>query len=499
MTPSQEPVDVFLCHTGANKDFVRDLASKLEGEEIDGCPLRVFFDEWDIAPGENILTRIDEGLRSARYFVVALSPALTKAAWPTMEWQTQVYDDPNGKRGRIIPIIVEKYDAVSLEPLEIPPVLRLLRYLDFSRPERFRRAYEELLRRVKGLRPGRGVHSAVESATAVGLLTGPEAADPVDEVLLANLFPVTRLPAFVFSDKTTATGYGPAWRAMSGPLRIPFILHNERLYTFIPPDAPENPFPSFLTGEDPRREPTVEWMKQQHHAMHIVWMCNDALKERCYSLKINTAPKDRKQFFVPSFDGKPRHFTWGSGKPVTLAKVSTTGQSPLGIHRSARMRFMMLGEKPHLLIEPGYFFTTDGVTALEGRQVGVLSVKWGGREGNDVVFRQTMMWARLLAVGTPTIELPVGGKEVIAVSPIPIHARASLGVADDGGNIERLLAGEMSGEMSVDGDDDLDAAATALDEGSLSEADETRGTDEAGLTDVADLDADREDETEVDQ
>src|SRR6185503_8999548 len=139
----------------------------------------------------------------------------------------------------------------------------------------------------------------------------------------------------------------------------------------------------FFTGEDPRREPTIEWIKQEVHRAHIVWLCNDALKERCYGLKIRTSPKDRKQFFVPSFDEKPRLFTWGSGKAVTLAKVSKTGESPLGIHRSARMRFILLGDTPHLLIEPGYFFTSDGVTPLEGRQVGILSVKWGGREGND--------------------------------------------------------------------------------------------------------------------
>jgi hypothetical protein len=129
-----ESFDIFLCHSGSNKDFIRELATALEAEQIDGRSVRVFFDEWDIAPGENILTRIEDGLRGARLVAVALSPALTCASWPTMEWQSQVYDDPHGKRARIIPLIIEKFDPQTMEPLDIPLPLRLLRYLDFSRP-----------------------------------------------------------------------------------------------------------------------------------------------------------------------------------------------------------------------------------------------------------------------------------------------------------------------------------------------------------------------------
>src|SRR5689334_18062483 len=102
MATNPEVVDLFLCHTGANKDWVRDLATRLESETVDARPLRVFFDEWDIAPGENILARIEDGLRRSQFIAVALSPSLVRAAWPTLEWQTQVYDDPTGKRGRII-------------------------------------------------------------------------------------------------------------------------------------------------------------------------------------------------------------------------------------------------------------------------------------------------------------------------------------------------------------------------------------------------------------
>jgi hypothetical protein len=490
MSTPTEIIDVFLCHTGANKDWVRELAERLEMEQVDGRPLRVFFDEWDIAPGENILTRIEEGLRRARFVAVVLSPALTRASWPTLEWQSQVYDDPHGKRARIIPLLVEKFDSDTLQPIDIPYPLRLLRYLDFSKRERFDRECEELLRRVRGQRPARGRQALAEVVTSIGVVTGPEAPDPVEELLLGNLLPVQEFPEWVYGDDTTAQRQSDVWKTMTGSLRVPFILHEKRLYSFVPPEAADNPFRAFLTGANPKPERTADWLVDEEHARHLVWLCNDALSERCYALRIRTPKGDRKQFYPPSFDGKPRTFSWGRGRPITLAKVSETGATPLGVHRSARMRFMELGRKLYLLIEPGYFFTSDGVTPLEGRQVGVLSVKWGGREGNDTVLRQLLMWARLLAAGGSSISLPVGGGASIRIAPVPIHGRSNLGILGDAANVERLLAGEEAGEVVGEADtDDLDMVAVAHARGELGLEEGAReAAEDLTLSDPADLD-----------
>jgi hypothetical protein len=71
----------------------------------------VWLDKWDIDYGDNILSKIEEGLRTSRFVAVVLSPAFTRADWPAMEWQTQVYADPAGKSGRILPILLHKFDA----------------------------------------------------------------------------------------------------------------------------------------------------------------------------------------------------------------------------------------------------------------------------------------------------------------------------------------------------------------------------------------------------
>jgi len=105
--------------------------------------------------------------------------------------------------------------------------------------------------------------------------------------------------------------------------------------------------------------------------------------------------------------------------------------------------------------------------------VGVLSVRWGGREGNDTVLRHTLMWARLLAAGQTTITLPVGGEAPIRVSPLPVYGRTNLGIYEDATPLDRILAGEGAGEVGAGlADEELDQVAAARALGTIAEDEE---------------------------
>jgi hypothetical protein len=481
---AREVIDLFLCHTGADKDWVRILATRLEEEDHDGRKLRVFFDEWDIAPGENILERIEDGLRRARFVAVVISPAMTRAAWPALEWQTQVYEDPNGKRARVIPLIVRKFDEATMEPVDIPLPLRILRYLDFSAADMFPVSYELLLARLRGHRPGRGRGTVADAITTIGIVTGPEAPDPVDEALLANLFPA-EIPPLIYSAPTSAATRREVWDAVGSADVAPFVLHGGRLYSFSRPGAGSGVPAAMLSGSS-QSEPADSWLRQEDKSRLLVWLCNDALRQHCYSMRIRTPSGVRHQYYPPIWADEVRQFTWGKGKPITLAKVSRSGTAPLGVHRSARMRFIVVGERLYLLIEPGWFFTTDGVTPLDGRQVGVFSVKWGGREGNDTVLRSTLMWSRLLAARGDSIALHTGGAP-IKVAVIPTHGRCNLGIGSDVINLDRVLSGDSAGEISET--DELDLVASAHRAGAIeADNDDFRGqAADDGAEDATDL------------
>lgn len=456
MSQSPDLIDAFLCHTRANKEWVRRLAERLEDEMVGDRPLRVFFDEWDIAPGENILSRIEQGLGRARFVAVALSPALTDASWPTLEWQSQVYDDPTGKRGRIIPLIVEKFDSASQRPLEIPLPLRLLRYIDFSNEQLFERSFQLLLARLRGDRPSRGrTNTLADWIAAVNPAAGPEAPALVDEIVLGNLFRA-ELPEWVYSDAST-TSRSDIVKSLVGQIESPFVLNAHRLYSFVPAEEASSPFQQFMRRSDRRRERVSEILSDSKRRHLVPWLCNDALRKHCHALRLRAAPGDGYRYYPVVSRGERREFSWGKGRKLTLAKI-TSGDNPLGVHHAAKMRFIEIAGRLNLLVQPCYFFTTDGRNRAEKRRVGRYSVKWGGREGNRTVLRRTLMWPRILSRGNREVALRTGGPEPIRISTSPQYGRSNQGILGDSMDIQALLETDLAQEIPGE-THDLDAVA----------------------------------------
>ncbi len=60
--------DVFLSHSAKDKATVRPIAERLRK---DG--LRVWFDEWEIKPGDSIPAKIEHGLENSRVLVLCMS------------------------------------------------------------------------------------------------------------------------------------------------------------------------------------------------------------------------------------------------------------------------------------------------------------------------------------------------------------------------------------------------------------------------------------------
>lgn len=452
--------DVFLCHTGANKPWVEELAMRLESESIGDRRISVFLDKWDIDQGQNVLSRIEEALATCRFVAVVMSPAFGRAEWPRLEWQTRVWQDPTGKAASILPILLERFDPETGEPIEIPLPLRMIKWFDFSEPKRYEREFADLVRRLRGEPPQRG-GGAVGTSTQIGRGNGPrtlvpaDAADRCDERLMSNLMRVHRHPAHVWSTLTTASPRD-VLAALRGRFRPPFILDSGRLYCFFPPNDPTNPFRSILSGQDPREERPVDWLEDPVRSRWLMWMYNDALREHCYRLAIRTpkipgqkqTSRERHQYYCPVLDGRPREFQWDSTRRVrTLSKVGAARDGArLGVHYAARMRFIALANDAYLMVEPGWLFTEDGITPLQGRLVGVLSTKWGGKERNAAVLKNVLMWGLLLSEGRPRFEIVLGA-ETLLLDAVPAHARLGVGVDGDQIRLDRLVAGEGAGEV----------------------------------------------------
>src|SRR5438128_6407759 len=148
--PVTDPKDIYLCYVSADRDWVRDLGEQLESETIDGLPtarrLRVFLDLWDIDSGENLVLKINEGMKNSRFVATVLSPEFMNAPWPTFEWTHIVTLDPVNAQKRLIPIYLRDVSLDGKERIALCAPFRGLKYLDFRRKADFARVFFALVR-----------------------------------------------------------------------------------------------------------------------------------------------------------------------------------------------------------------------------------------------------------------------------------------------------------------------------------------------------------------
>lgn len=91
--------DVFLSYSSKDKAVVRDIAGRLKA---DG--LRVWFDEWELKPGDSIPAKIKEGLENSRVLVLCISEHAFGSDWAQLESGTFRFRDPLNKERRFIPL-----------------------------------------------------------------------------------------------------------------------------------------------------------------------------------------------------------------------------------------------------------------------------------------------------------------------------------------------------------------------------------------------------------
>ena len=150
--------DLFLSHSGTDKEWVKTLAERLEQEGIDDSPdarrIKVFLDVWDIDYSQNIVNRLNEGLKKSCYLAAILSPEFLDSGWANQEWTHWFMDDPRARN--LLPLL---YRSVSLDGkrrIELPMPFKTSKHFDFRENKHFESEFGKLLRRVRGQLPLRG-------------------------------------------------------------------------------------------------------------------------------------------------------------------------------------------------------------------------------------------------------------------------------------------------------------------------------------------------------
>jgi DNA-binding Lrp family transcriptional regulator len=108
---------VFISYSHADRDVADRIANSLNKSGIS-----VWWDQWDIQPGDSLITKIFEhGLAQATHFIVLLSPASVSSSWVKEELSIATLRRIE-EMVRVIPVLVS--DA------EIPSALRSLFWVD---------------------------------------------------------------------------------------------------------------------------------------------------------------------------------------------------------------------------------------------------------------------------------------------------------------------------------------------------------------------------------
>ncbi|AJI21431.1 toll/interleukin-1 receptor domain-containing protein [Priestia megaterium] len=110
---------IFISHQHKDKEIVSPIAYQLE--EIYGED-NVFYDDWSIKPGENIIERMNEGLERCQFFFYFITENSLKSPMVTLEWTNALKERSAGIQ----------FIPVRAEDINVPKIISALSYLDMS-------------------------------------------------------------------------------------------------------------------------------------------------------------------------------------------------------------------------------------------------------------------------------------------------------------------------------------------------------------------------------
>jgi len=172
--------------------------------------------DWEIPAGGNAPLWMNSKLAWADRLIAVVSPDYAPARYSPIEWASQIWDDPDGKKGSVIPVIVRPTS-------EMPPLLRGLSRIDLtscSEDEARRRLIDGMdVPAAPALKPA---FERIESEAPVSEHAGPEAKPAfVPYVKHIVMFERLQLGALFIGVVNTALQYK---ELSAGPGGAPLVL-----------------------------------------------------------------------------------------------------------------------------------------------------------------------------------------------------------------------------------------------------------------------------------
>ncbi|MFX0209723.1 MAG: toll/interleukin-1 receptor domain-containing protein [Candidatus Hodarchaeota archaeon] len=418
-----DEADIFISYNNADSDFSEKLVSRIEQESYQNRNLICFFAEWDIEPGENILLKIEKAIEKSRFIGIIMSPEWLKSDWTTLERVVPVYDDPAGLKGKIIPIL--RRDC------EIPPSIRILKWLDFRTDSNFEREVKKLISRLKG-EPYRSLLKREEQIPTSFDSTSPHVQD---ELLASNLFQVVELPNFFYRALSRVTKRDDVWKMLGEDVLVPvFALRDEtkEIFSFSALNNPQQKLIQVVQNNT-EKIPIFNLLKTERYPI-LIELVNRAMTAHMKNIGMVYDWKNKKTFFpLDDFNRDIRYATWKiGGREYTRFIVKKSNSGKYYIHRSCKATFTKIGDNLFLKVIPGWHFTTDGLfNPVPPKMMTSLSTKWMNIQRNHSILDDVRFWIQRLSLGNEYLELDVGADSPVIISSLPISSRIDHGIEED--------------------------------------------------------------------
>ena len=116
--------DIFISHASADRpQYIYPLTDALVARDI-----TFWLDEIEIGWGDNLVGKINEGLRAAKFALVCLSQNFLRRPWPEAEISSMLALQTSSGVKRVLPLILNSKDEV----IQQYPLLAPLIYREFS-------------------------------------------------------------------------------------------------------------------------------------------------------------------------------------------------------------------------------------------------------------------------------------------------------------------------------------------------------------------------------
>lgn len=418
--------DIFISYNKADIEFSQKLVEGIESEIHQEKPLRCFYASWDIEPGENILLKIEKALQNSRYFGLIISPEWLKSDWTTLERVIPVYDDPSGLKGKIIPILRRN--------CEIPPSIRILKWLDFRTDSNFKREFRKLINKIKGISPRTTV-------IRKGDFHDNKPVDIIDvtrqsEVIVSNLFQIVELPKYVNRAKSVVKKRSDVWSMLGEGVTLPvFTIRSEvqSIYCFSPLSDPQQKITQLLQDQQTELVDTKELLNSNLYPV-LIDLLNRSMTAHMQNLGMVYDWRNKKTFFpLEKENDEIRNGSWkigGREYSRFLVKKHETGE--YYIHRSCKATFTRINGYLFLKILPGWHFTLDGIRIPISRgKMGSLSARWMNIQRNHSVLDDVRFWINKLSNGNEYLELDVASTFLVKIATVPLSSEVEVGIEGD--------------------------------------------------------------------